>query len=101
MGEIPGREEAPGVVAPQAFIEPSAVGEVLEYLARALVEHPDAVRVTAEERDGALRLKLKVDQSDMGKVIGKGGRVARSLRNVVRAAGTRAGVTALVEIVEE
>jgi predicted RNA-binding protein YlqC (UPF0109 family) len=80
---------------------PAPLTEVLEYLARHLVEFPDAVKVSEEERDGAVALRLKVDQRDMGKVIGRGGRVARALRSVMRAAGTRAGVVALVEIVEE
>jgi len=76
------------------------VRDVLEYIARSLVDEPDAVEVTEVESDGALRLTLRVAPGDMGKVIGKGGRIARAIRAVVRAAGTRDGVSASVEIVE-
>ncbi len=74
--------------------------ELLEYLARQLVEHPDAVEVTEVEDDRGLLLQLKVDPEDMGKVIGKGGRTARAIRTVMKAAGTKAGVSTAVEIVE-
>lgn len=74
--------------------------EVLEYIARNLVDEPDAVEVTEEERDGAVVLKLSVATEDMGKIIGRGGRTARAIRDVVRAASTRSGVTIVVEIVE-
>jgi uncharacterized protein len=76
--------------------------EVLEYLARSLVDDPDAVRVSeSTEGDGAVVvLRLSVAPDDMGKVIGKGGRTARAIRRVVQAAGTREGVRAIVEIVE-
>ena len=73
--------------------------EVLEYIARNLVDEPDAVQVTEERTGGTVLLKLVVAPEDVGKVIGRGGRTARAIRDVVRAAGTRAGVTALVEIV--
>jgi predicted RNA-binding protein YlqC (UPF0109 family) len=75
------------------------VKEVLEYIARNLVDDPDAVQVTEERSDRTVILKLLVGPEDVGKVIGRGGRTARAIRDVVRAAGTRAGVTALVEIV--
>ena len=75
--------------------------EVLEYVARALVDEPDAVEVTEEEHDGSVLLRLKVAPDDMGKVIGKRGRTVRALRSVVRAAGSLQGVTTMVEIVEE
>jgi uncharacterized protein len=74
--------------------------EVLEYIARNLVDEPDAVQVTEEQGDGTIILKLTVAPDDMGKVIGRGGRTARAIRDVVRAAGTRGGVVTLVEIVE-
>jgi predicted RNA-binding protein YlqC (UPF0109 family) len=75
------------------------VKEVLEYIARNLVDDPDAVQVTEERTEGTIVLKLVVAPDDVGKVIGRGGRTARAIRDVVRAAGTIAGVTALVEIV--
>jgi predicted RNA-binding protein YlqC (UPF0109 family) len=76
------------------------VKEVLEYIARSLVDDPDAVRVTEEETGDTVVLRLTVAPEDMGKVIGRGGRTARAIRDVVRAAGTRSGLTTVVEIVE-
>jgi uncharacterized protein len=63
------------------------------------VDEPDAVRVSEEEGDGVIQLKLEVASDDMGKVIGRGGRTARAIRDVVRAAGTRSGQVTWVEIV--
>jgi len=76
------------------------VGELLAYLARELVDEPDAVRVETEEREGALVLVLHVAPDDIGKVIGRGGRIARALRTVVRASAVREGRRVLVEIAE-
>ena len=72
--------------------------EVLEYLARALVDDPDAVEVTEIQGDRGNVLQLKVAPDDMGKVIGRRGRVAQALRTVVRAAGARDGVEVNVAI---
>jgi uncharacterized protein len=77
------------------------VKEVLEYLARALVDEPDAVEVTEVETDASVILQLKVAPDDMGKVIGKRGRTVRAMRSVVRAAGSRQGLNTMVEIVED
>jgi predicted RNA-binding protein YlqC (UPF0109 family) len=76
------------------------VKEVLEYIARNLVDDPEAVEVTEVASGSGVVLRLKVAPDDMGKVIGRGGRVARAIRAVIRAAGMKAGVTASVEIVE-
>jgi predicted RNA-binding protein YlqC (UPF0109 family) len=76
------------------------MAELLAYLARELVDEPDAVRVDTEERDGALVLVLRVAPDDVGKVIGRGGRIARALRTVVRASAVREGRRVLVEIAE-
>jgi hypothetical protein len=76
------------------------VKEVLEYLAQHLVDDPAAVEVTEVEGERSVLLQLRVAPDDMGKVIGKGGRTARAIRSIVRAAGTRQGVSTLVEIVE-
>jgi hypothetical protein len=76
------------------------VKELLEFLARELVDEPDAVEVTESQDDRGLLLSLHVAPDDMGQVIGKGGRTARAIRSVVRAAGTRTGVHASVEIVD-
>ena len=73
--------------------------EVLEYVARNLVDDPDAVRVDQEESGRSLILRLTVATEDVGKIIGRGGRTARAIRDVVRAAGTKAGATAVVEII--
>ena len=75
------------------------VEELLVYVARMLVEKPDDVRVERTERDGAVLLELHVAPDDVGKVIGKGGRIARSLRTLVRASGAKAGERRLLEIV--
>jgi predicted RNA-binding protein YlqC (UPF0109 family) len=75
------------------------VEELLVYLARTLVANPDDVRVERSERDGAVLLELHVAPDDVGKVIGKGGRIARSLRTLVRASGAKAGERRLLEIV--
>jgi predicted RNA-binding protein YlqC (UPF0109 family) len=76
------------------------VKEVLEYIARNLVDDPDAVEVTEAESEGVVVLRLRVAPEDMGKVIGRSGRIARAIRAVMRAAGTKAGVPVSVEIVE-
>ena len=75
--------------------------DLLEFLARTLVEDPDAVRVTeVEEEDGEVVLELEVAEDDLGRVIGRGGRVASALRAVVKAAATRAEKRAVVEILD-
>jgi uncharacterized protein len=76
------------------------VRELLEFLAREIVDEPDSVEVTESHDDRGTLLSLHVAPEDMGKVIGRGGRTARALRTVIRAAGTRSGVHASVEIVD-
>jgi uncharacterized protein len=74
---------------------------VLEYVARNIVDDPDGVFVeTSERREGGVELRLHVSPSDMGKVIGRRGRVAQALRQVVAAAGTKEGVRASLDIVD-
>jgi uncharacterized protein len=74
---------------------------LLEYLARALVDEPDAVEVEAfEEDDGTVVLELAVGEDDYGKVIGRGGRTANALRSVVKAAAVREQRKVLVDIVD-
>lgn len=73
--------------------------ELLVYLARQLVDHPDEVRVERSEReDGTLVLSLTVAEDDRGKVIGKQGRIARALRTVVKASAVRERRRVYVEI---
>jgi predicted RNA-binding protein YlqC (UPF0109 family) len=75
--------------------------DLLEYLARGLVDEPDAVRVEREEReDGFVVLRLHVAPDDVGKVIGRQGRLARALRTVVRASATRTNERVTVEIAD-
>jgi predicted RNA-binding protein YlqC (UPF0109 family) len=71
---------------------PKNMKELLDYLARELVDDPDAVRVEEAEDDRGVVLTLRVAQDDMGKVIGRGGRTARAIRIVMKAAGMRAGI---------
>ena len=75
------------------------MAELLAELARRLVDDPDAVRVDEIERDGAVVLQLHVAKDDVGKVIGRQGRIARALRTVVRAGGPAAGRRLQLEIV--
>jgi uncharacterized protein len=75
------------------------VKELLEFIARNLVDDPDGVRVTEAHEDGTVLLRLEVDPDDVGQVIGRGGRVARGIRAVMRAAALKAGTTVSVEIV--
>lgn len=74
--------------------------DLLEYLAKSLVDAPDQVRVVRSERDGAVVLQLYVAPDDVGKVIGRHGRIARALRTVLRASGAKTGERAILEIVE-
>lgn len=78
------------------------VKDVLEYIVRNLVDDPDAVTVTVHEGEGegTTILRLTVAADDVGKIIGRGGRTVRAIRDVVRAAGTKDGVMALVELEE-
>jgi predicted RNA-binding protein YlqC (UPF0109 family) len=77
------------------------VAELVAELARRLVDEPDAVRVEeVEEDDGTLLLRLHVAEGDVGKVIGRQGRLVRALRTVVRAGGVEAGRRLQLEIVD-
>ncbi len=73
--------------------------DLLAYVARQLVASPDAVQVRRTERDDAVLFELCVAPDDVGKVIGKGGRIARALRTLVRASGAKTGERRLLEIV--
>ena len=73
--------------------------ELVEYLAKGLVDKPDEVRVERVERDGTVVLEVHVAPDDVGKVIGRQGRTARALRTIVRASGARSNERALLEIV--
>ncbi|MGO5164720.1 MULTISPECIES: KH domain-containing protein [unclassified Candidatus Paralachnospira] len=72
--------------------------ELVEVIAKALVDNPDAVSVTEKEEGEETVLELTVDPSDMGKVIGKQGRIAKAIRSVVKAAASREDKKAVLEI---
>ena len=74
--------------------------DLVELIAKALVDDPSAVRVEVLEQDGATVVELRVAPADLGKVIGKQGRTARSLRTILAAAGTKRHTRALLEIRE-
>ncbi len=73
--------------------------KVLETLAKSLVDNPDEVSVTVVEGEDKTVLELRVAESDMGKVIGKQGRIAKAIRTVVKAAASRDNKRAVVEII--
>lgn len=72
--------------------------ELLETIAKALVQNPDDVQVTEENRDGEIVLTLSVNEQDMGKVIGRSGRIAKAIRSVMSAAASKASVKVSVDI---
>lgn len=74
--------------------------ELVSAIAKSLVEHPESVEVTETESNGTTVIQLKVADEDMGKVIGKQGRIAKAIRTVVKAAATKANAKVVVEIVQ-
>ena len=74
--------------------------DLLTYIAQNLVEHPQAVEVQETETDGNVVLELRVDPSDMGKVIGRQGRIAKEIRTLMRSVAQRQGKKVSVEIMD-
>ena len=74
--------------------------ELVEGIAKSLVEHPEEVVVTEKESGKSTVIELKVAQSDMGKVIGKQGRIAKAIRSVVKAAASKSDKKVIVDIVQ-
>ena len=74
--------------------------ELIEYIAKALVDNPDQVQVKEVEGEKTTVFELRVGSGDLGKVIGKHGRTARSIRTLLNAAATKAGKRAVLEILE-
>ena len=72
----------------------------MEVIAKSLVEHPEEVVVTEKESGKSTVIELKVAQSDMGKVIGKQGRIAKAIRSVVKAAASKSDKKVIVDIVQ-
>ncbi|MBP3894909.1 MAG: KH domain-containing protein [Mogibacterium sp.] len=77
------------------------MGSLVEVIAKALVTKPDEVNVTEEMDGDTIVVKLRVADEDIGKIIGKSGRIAKAIRTVVRAAAIKQNVRVTVEIVEE
>ncbi len=75
--------------------------ELVEVIAKSLVENPDQVVVTRREEERAIIIELRVAQTDMGKVIGKQGRIAKAIRSVVKAASAKETKRVLVDIVQD
>jgi predicted RNA-binding protein YlqC (UPF0109 family) len=75
--------------------------ELVEFLARALVEDPDSVQVEEVEENGDLVLEVTVDSEDLGRLIGRGGRVANAIRTVAKAASSGSERRVLVEFIED
>ncbi|MCH7760953.1 KH domain-containing protein [candidate division TA06 bacterium] len=74
--------------------------ELIEYIAKALVDQPDQVKVTEVDGERTVVYELRVAQSDLGKVIGKEGRTAKAVRTIVTAASMKAGKRTVLEILE-
>ena len=74
--------------------------ELVEVIAKALVAYPDQVTVTETETDKSIVVELRVAQSDMGKVIGKQGRIAKAIRSVVKAAASKSEKKVIVDIMQ-
>ena len=72
--------------------------DLLETIARALVQNPDDVKVVEENKDGEIVLTLSVNEQDMGKVIGRSGSIAKAIRSVMSAAASKADVKVSVDI---
>ncbi len=73
--------------------------DLVEYIAKSIVTFPDEVKVTEEEEDGRLVLTLEVAPDDKGKIIGRQGRVAQSIRALLRVAAVKRGTRAILDIV--
>lgn len=73
--------------------------ELLEFIAKSMVNHPEAVEVTVTEKENSTVLQLHVAEDDMGKVIGKQGRIAKAIRTVMKAAASNENKKVIVDIV--
>ena len=74
--------------------------DLIEYIAKSLVDHPDDVQVRESGGGSRVRIELSVSKDDMGRVIGKGGKVANSIRTLLRVAAERKGKQATLDVVE-
>ncbi|CBH21698.1 hypothetical protein SAMN02745120_0284 [Acetoanaerobium noterae] len=76
------------------------MGELVAFIARSLVDHPDEVSVNEKHTEYSIVVELKVASEDMGKVIGKQGRIAKAIRTVVKAAAVKESKRVVVEIIQ-
>lgn len=76
------------------------MGELVEFIAKSLVDHPEQVSVKEVEGSQSVILELRVAEEDMGKVIGKQGRIAKAIRTVVKAAAIKDNKRVVVEIIQ-
>ncbi|MBP9015643.1 MAG: KH domain-containing protein [Candidatus Atribacteria bacterium] len=74
--------------------------DLVEFIVKALVDHPEEVKVSEVEGEQSVIYEIRVSQEDMGKIIGKQGRIARAIRTIVKAAGAKKGKKTAVEILE-
>jgi predicted RNA-binding protein YlqC (UPF0109 family) len=74
--------------------------DLIEYIAKSLVDHPEEVRVRESGGGSRVRIELSVSKDDMGRVIGKGGKVANSIRTLLRVAAEREGKQATLDVIE-
>ncbi|MDI3542658.1 MAG: uncharacterized protein PWP57_261 [Candidatus Atribacteria bacterium] len=74
--------------------------DLVEFIVKALVDYPEEVRISEVEGEQSVIYEIRVSQEDMGKIIGKQGRIARALRTIVKAAGAKKGKKTAVEILE-
>jgi predicted RNA-binding protein YlqC (UPF0109 family) len=88
------------VAGPGNRIEGGTAKSVVEYIAKSIVDTPEAVDVTSKERGDGVELLIAADPDDMGRLIGKRGRVIQAVRQVARAAGAADGVTTSVDVLE-
>ena len=91
-------DESSGETYSDDEIDSSPLKEMVEYVARALTSNPDAVEVTEEFDGNRIVFHLNVDEADKGKVIGRDGRVAQSIRSLLRVAATKQGTRITLEI---
>ncbi len=82
------------------MVEVKNMGELVEFIAKALVDNPDAVSVNQVEGSQSVIIELKVAPEDMGKIIGKQGRIAKAIRTVVKAAAIKDNKRVVVEIIQ-
>lgn len=74
--------------------------ELIEYIAKALVDKPEEVQISESRNGSRIRIELSVAKDDMGRVIGKGGKVANSIRTLLKVAAERAGKQAVLDVME-